>query len=173
VRRVVAGGPLSTNRALHNIWYLKRFDSFQNGDITAGQSQIWRSYVTATKAAPKAKTKAKTSKTKTAKPKKKTAVKKAVKKPAKKKKKVAAKPKPKPRVKKPLTDEQKLKLAKKKERLALKALKEAALSPPTPKPNSAWAVLLLDLFKEKTPGVPIQKGFIQNASAKYKSLTPQ
>jgi hypothetical protein len=163
VRRVVAGGAASTNRAFPSIWHLQHvgiyYDSKSSLKFHLSQG---RSYATATKAAPKPKT----TKPKTTKPKKAVA-KKVVKKPAKKvaRKKAVKKPKPKPRkpAKKILTEEQARKVA-------VKDLKAKALSPPKQKPISAWTVLAAEYAKEHASSMP-STGW-KDASAKYKGLGP-
>jgi len=176
VRRVVAGGAQSTNQALRSIWHIQRVDSTQNPSNTPQSAlPIRRLYATATKAAPT--TKAKIPATK-AKPKAKKVApkKKAVKKPVKKVVKKKAKPKAKPvkKVKKPLTEVQKSKLAATKARVYLKELKEQALSPPSKPATTAWQVLLSEVTKQPQPaGQKYDLASVaKEASAKFKSLTP-
>lgn len=162
------GASQSTNRTLQSIWHLQLVDGPQNTDNASTRPRLFfslqRSYATTTKAAPK------TRATSTAKPKTKAAPKKPVKKPAKKKKAVAKKSKPKVKkpVKKILTDEQKLKAQVKE----LKA--KALLSSPKLKPSTAWSVLLSEHMATQGSGGRSNVGATsKEASAKYKSLSPQ
>jgi hypothetical protein len=167
VRRVVVTAPQSTNRARQSIWRLQRVYALQKVDNVSTQSNLAfpfrRSYVTATKAAPKKSAAKKPAARKSAaKPKtKKVAPKKAV------KKKVAKKAKPKVLKKKVLTEEEKA-------RLEVRKLKEAALSPPKDKPASAWTVLLSETHaSSEGKGGKNEIGDVATASAaKYKSLAP-
>jgi hypothetical protein len=171
VRRVVAGGPQSTNRAFHSIWQVQRATLSKDGDD--GLLFIYRrSYATATKAVAKPKSKSTTAtKAKmTAKPSaKKTATKKATKVAAKRavkkpvKKKIVAKPK-KP-IRKVLTPEE-------KERKVITALKKQALSIPTRKPDSAWMVYIAEQLKkvDGTPGGLATK--MPVICQAYKNLSP-
>ncbi|KAE8453708.1 hypothetical protein EG329_009219 [Mollisiaceae sp. DMI_Dod_QoI] len=171
VRRVVARGPQSTNRSLQSVWQLQRVAAVEQADKTSSRShalfQSRRSYATTTKAAPKSKSKSKS--TTAAKPKtKKAPVKKAVKKPAKRKRPVLKK-KP---VKKPVKPKKVLTEAQ-KENIVLKKLKTTALTVPTFKPATAWLVFATERVKEqtkntKTGAAPVMKGIAEN----YKSLSP-
>lgn len=162
IRRVVAGGTQSTNRAFQSIWHLQHVATSH----IPRSGSVGRSYATATKAAPKPKTtKPTTTKSKTAKPK--AAANKVAKKPAKKvaRKKAVKKAKPKTRkpVKKILTEEQ----AKK---VAVKDLKAKALSPPKQKPSTAWSVLVSEYVKEHAAAG--SGSGMKEASSKYKILSP-
>lgn len=173
VKRVVAAGPQSTNRAYHSIWQLQRAALLKGGDDgRLLQSNVLftytRSYATTTKATPKPKSKSSTTtKAKaTAKPRaKKASTKKTVKVKAKKPvKKRVAKPKKKP-TKKILSVEQ-------KERAVIKTLREQALRIPKGKPSSPWIVYLVEQL-DKVKGTP------GNITAKspsirqdYKAVTP-
>ena len=172
VRRVVVTAPRSTNRARQSIWRLQRVNTLQKVDNVSTQSNLAfsfrRSYVTATKAAPKKSATKKpvakkpAARKSAAKPKtKKAAPKKAV------KKKVVKKAKPKVLKKKVLTEEEKV-------RLEVRKLKEAALSPPKDKPASAWTVLLSETHaSSEGKGGKNEIGDVATASAaKYKSLAP-
>ncbi|KAF8867296.1 hypothetical protein BDZ45DRAFT_667259 [Acephala macrosclerotiorum] len=173
VKRIVAGGPQSTNRAFQTIWQLQRVALSQQADNDASQSYPWlqskRSYATATKATQTTKSKSST----TAKPKAKkapakTAVKKPVKKAAKKPVKMgrpALKKKP---VKKPVRAKKVLTEAQ-KERALIKELKAKALTPPKLKPYTAWT-LFAGTELTNTPGNAMaQMGSIRD---KYKELSP-
>jgi outer membrane biosynthesis protein TonB len=172
IRRGGAGASYSsTNRAAQSIWSLQRVTFSQGANESSTKSTFAiafpRSYATATKTVTKPK---KTTPTK-AKPKTKTAAKakakakKPVKKPAKKK---PAKPKAKKTkkpVKKVLTDDQ-------KERVAIKVLKQKALSPPAGLPENAWMVLIRE-NRALTKGSNNVGEFSTAISAKYKSLSPE
>jgi hypothetical protein len=164
--------PQSTNGARQSICRLQRVNALQKVDNVSIQSNLAfsfrRSYVTATKAAPKKSAAKKpvakkpAARKSAAKPKaKKAAPKKAA------KKKVVKKAKPKVLKKKVLTEEEKA-------RLELRKLKEAALSPPKDKPSSAWTVLLAETHaSSEVKGGKNELGDIATASAaKYKSLAP-
>jgi outer membrane biosynthesis protein TonB len=179
IRRVVAGGQQSTNRAFQCTFHLRRVEK-SDRTIPAPKFALYirRSYATTTATKDSAKKTATAKKTSTAKPKaKKAATTKAVKKPAKKKKRVAkaAKPKPKKKpVKKVLTDNQKSALAAKIARANLKELKEKALSAPKSQPASVWQIILREHTKKKAAelGTPVSDN-TKTASVVYKSLTPE
>lgn len=166
VRRVVARRPQSTNKSLQSIWHFQRVDTHSSSAHSRRSVSAQRSYATATKVA----TKPKAKKTTAAKPKTKKTTKTtpatAVKKPITKKKVVAKKPKPKAKkpVKKVLTEEQ-------KSRADLKALKEAALSPPTKKPDTVWQAVLTETTRADGTGGDVALKS-KSAAARYKSLSP-
>ncbi len=167
IRRVGGGAWQSTNRTLQSIWHLQRVDAPQIANNASTRSRLFfslqRPYVTTTKAASKTRAKSTAKQTKAT-------PKKPVKKAAKKKKAVAKKPKPKVKkpVKKILTDEQKLKAQVKE----LKA--KALLSSPKLKPSTAWSVLLSEHMATQGSGGRSNVGATsKEASAKYKSLSPQ
>ena len=163
VRKVVAEAPQSTNRAFQSIWHLQRVKRLQNVDNASAHPRLGfsfrRSYVTATKAAPKKKS---TAKQGAAKPKaKKAAPKKVVKKAVKKK--VVKKTKPK--AKKVLTEQQKT-------RADVKKLKETALATPKRLPSTAWSVVLDEATRGSAGGPSSIGSAATTAAAKYKALTP-
>ncbi|CZR61082.1 uncharacterized protein PAC_10978 [Phialocephala subalpina] len=180
VKRVVAGGPQSTNRTFQTIWQLQRVALSQRADNDASQSHPWlqskRSYVTASKATKTTKSKSST----TAKPRaKKGPAKKVVKKPLKraakktvKRGRPALKKKPvkKPvKAKKILTEEQKKKLAVKQERALIKELKIKALTPPKQKPRTAWSIFVSKELAN-TAGKPTER--MGTLPDKYKAISP-
>jgi hypothetical protein len=176
IRRAGAGtSNTSTNRLLQSIWQLHRVNNPEKIHDASFRSQfslpLRRLYATVTKAtsADKPRARAAGTKTKTA---KKAAPKKAVKKPKKKavkpKKKIAKKPKP--RAKKILTDEQKTKVAERKERQEVKALKATALLSERPKvkPSTAWMALV-----SEHAGTGNFQTHMKEAAAKYKALSAE
>ncbi|OCK86376.1 hypothetical protein K432DRAFT_399340 [Lepidopterella palustris CBS 459.81] len=136
-----------------------------------------RSYVTATKEAPKTRVKKTTTTTTTKKaaPKNtvtnlKTTV--AKKKTAPKKKK---KPKAKaaPRKKRALTEKGKERKAKEDLRDSIKEYKKKALVEPKPRPTTAWMIFSAENLCSATPGSPRNTTEVLKAAAeKYKSFTP-
>ncbi|KUJ20616.1 uncharacterized protein LY89DRAFT_666276 [Mollisia scopiformis] len=171
VKRVVAGGPQSTNRALQSIWQLQRVPVPESADNAPSRSQVLflykRSYATTT--VTKARAARSPRSTTTAKPKTKAAPKKAVKKPAKKpaKKAKPALRKAKKPVKKPV--KRKVLTEKQKELAVIKDLRAKALSIPTMKPPSAWQVFTAD--QSKTSGAPLTER-MSAFGQQYKSLSP-
>jgi hypothetical protein len=176
IRRVVAGGQQSTNRAFQFTFYLQRIEKSDGTPKFALFSR--RSYATTTATKDPVKKRATAKKTSTTKPKaKKAATTKAVKKPAKKKTKVAKAAKPKPKKKsgkKALTEKQKSALATKTARANLKELKEKALAAPKSQPANVWQIILREHTKATAAelGTPVSDN-IKSASVVYKSLTPE
>ena len=86
-------------------------------------------------------------------------------------KKAKAKPKPKNRVKKPLTALQQEAAKKKKERLALIALKEKALTPPAAKPATAYNVYTAEKLTGMSGGNSPDR--LKNVVVEYKALSAE
>ena len=113
----------------------------------------------------RAKTKPAATKAKTkAKPKLKTKAKKKAAPKRKPKKVVARKAAPKRKV---LTEKQKDLATKKKERDAIKALRETALVEPKAKPDSAWTVFMSEAAKDGTGAMTLR---VKEAATKFKGL---